>query len=406
MYKEVEVQTKKRSTLLRTIILTFSFAAVFTLGLGIGSGRINIGKNINLANNSANKDLPATLDTAGTQALYKALKTSFDGELDAQKLSDGMKKGLVAAAGDPYTEFFNDEEAKEFNDSLQGTFSGIGAELSRKDNVITIIAPIAGFPAEKAGLRPKDVIIKIDGENALDLSVTEAVTKIRGPEGTKVKLTIVRDKKQELEFEITRSKISIPSVEYSVTDGIGYLKITRFGDDTAELSTKAANEFKAKNVKGVIVDMRNNPGGLLESSVDVSSLWLEKGKLILEEKRGGEVVKSFKSNGSNILGGVPTVVLINEGSASASEITAGALRDNDVATLIGVKSFGKGSVQQLVELQAGGVLKVTIARWFTPSGKNIDKEGISPDQEVKRTEEDFKNELDPQKDAAIKFLNK
>jgi carboxyl-terminal processing protease len=226
-------------------------------------------------------------------------------------------------------------------------------------------------------------------------------------EGTKVKLKIIRDASKELDFEITRAQITIPSVESEILPGnIGYLKISRFSDDTASLSRDAANSFKKAGVKGVILDMRSNPGGLLDASVDVSSLWLPPGKTILEEKREGVVVKTFKAKGTAVLQGIPTVVLINEGSASASEITAGALKDNGAATLMGVKSFGKGSVQQLDKLPGGAILKVTIARWFTPSGKNIDKEGIEPDQKVERTDDDIKNNKDPQKDKAIEFLKK
>jgi carboxyl-terminal processing protease len=184
------------------------------------------------------------------------------------------------------------------------------------------------------------------------------------------------------------------------------LKVSRFGDDTTKLSREAARKFKDAKVRGVILDVRSDPGGLLEASVDLASLWLDKGDKVLDEKRGEVVVKSYSAKGNPLLNGIPTVVLINEGSASASEITAGALKDNEAATLIGVKTFGKGSVQSLVRLGDGGVLKVTIAKWFTPDGRNINKEGIEPDQEVKRTTEDFDANRDPQKDAAIEFLKK
>lgn len=408
MYKEVEESVNSRlpkSTLARTIIFTFSFATVFLLGLYIGNGKIPIGNSVNLSKNQSNAKLPSKLDFNSTQELYDALKKGYDGDIDQAKLMDGIKKGLVASTGDPYTEYFNDAEAKDFNSSLNGTFSGIGAELSKTKDSIEIIAPISGYPAEKAGLKPKDVIVKINDESALEFSVTEAVNKIRGPEGSKVKLKIVRGGTKELDFEITRTKITIPSVEYSVDENhIGYMKISRYGEDTAGLAKKAAQEFKDKGATKVILDVRSDPGGLLDAAVEVSSLWIDKGKTVLDEKRGGEVVKSYKASGNNILKGMPTVVLINEGSASASEITAGALKDNGVATLIGVKSFGKGSVQQLSELPSGGVLKVTIARWYTPAGKNINKEGIEPDQKVELTEENAKNKQDPQKDAAIEFL--
>lgn len=409
MYKTLPINKKDKNPSKSRRVLTFGLAglAFFVIGMFVGNGKIAIGNSMNLAKSSTNTQLPENLDLTSVQALYDALKRSYDGELKPEQLLDGIKKGMVEASGDKYTEYFNAKDAKDFSDSLNGTFSGIGAELSKENNAITVVAPISGSPADNAGMRPQDIIVGINEESAVDWSVNDAVEKIRGPEGTKVKLKVIRNKSQELNFEITRQKITVPSVEHSVTaDNIGYVKISRFGDDTAQLTKKAAEEFKTKNVKGVIVDLRGDPGGLLDAAVDVSSLWLDKGKLILQEKRGGEVVKSFDAKGGNILVGIPTVVLIDEGSASASEIMAGALKDNKAATLIGVKSYGKGSVQQLSELRAGGVLKVTVARWYTPAGKNIDKEGIQPDKKVERTEDDYKNKKDPQKDAAIEYLNK
>lgn len=374
---------------------------IFVIGINVGNGRIQFGAK------SVTKDLPADLDYTSVEQLYDALKRTYDGQLDAQKLMDGLKDGLAKATGDQYTEYLSSKEAKEFNDDLNGTFSGIGAELGKEENFLIVVSPIAGFPAEKAGLRPKDIITAIDNEPAYDLSVSEAVSKIRGPEGTKVKLKIVRNNSEELEFEIIRSKITIPSVTSEIIEGnIGYIKVSRFSDDTAGLGREAAEKFKRAGVVGVILDMRGNPGGLLDSAVDISGLWLPKGKTVLQEKRGGKVIRSFTAKGSAVLQGVPTVVLIDEGSASASEITAGALKDNNAATLIGQKTFGKGSVQQLESLSAGSILKVTIARWYTPGGKNIDKEGIEPDQKVERTDDDFATGRDPQKEAAINFLKK
>ena len=300
------------------------------------------------------------------------------------------------------------EEAKDFDSQLNGTFVGIGAELSKDEQGnIVIISPISGFPAEKAGLKPKDIIIEINDKPTSGISVSEAVKQIRGEENTTVKLKIVRDKAKELTFDITRAKITIPSVTSKMLDGnIGYIKIARYSEDTVELTTKAAQEFKNKNVKGVILDVRSDPGGLLDAAVKVNSLWLPQGKMILQEKRDTLIIKNYKAVGDPILLGIPTVVLINEGSASASEITAGALHDNKVATLIGVKSYGKGSVQQLEKFSDGSLLKVTIARWFTPAGININKEGVKPDIEVKLSDEDTKAGKDPQLQAAIDSLKK
>lgn len=395
---------KKKFNITSVILAIAAMFGIFSLGVGIGNGNISFGRD-SLFNSSVSKNLPANLDYSGVERLYDLLRKQFDGELSEEELLDGLKRGLVSASGDQYTEYLNPEEAKEFSDDMNGTFSGIGAELAKEEKSVIIVAPISGFPAEKAGLRPHDVIAEIDGESAYDISVTEAVNRIRGESGTKVKLKIIRDQSETLDFEITRATITIPSVEHEIKDGnIGYLKISRFSEDTAGLARKAAEEFKQKNVSGVVLDLRSNPGGLLDSAVELSSLWLPEGKTVLQEKRDGVVTRTFTSRGNAILSGVETVVLIDEGSASASEITAGALKDNGAATLIGMKSFGKGSVQSLERLPNGGVLKVTIARWFTPNGKNIDKEGIEPDKKVEFTAEDAKAKRDPQLDAALKEL--
>jgi len=385
---------------LRTLFKSLILAVVFTFGLSAGQGKINFWF---WQKTKIQQNLPKDLDYSSAEEVFDSLKDNFDGQLDQQKLLDGIKEGLAKSAGDPYTEYLNAEASKQFDEQLNGSFEGIGAELSKEENSIVVVAPIAGFPAEKAGLKPKDIIAEIDGKSAYDLTITEAVKRIRGPKGTVVKLTIVRGS-EALKIEVTRDQIVIPSVKSEILEGnVGYLRITRFGDDTARLSREVASDFKSKGVKGVILDVRGNPGGLLEASVDVASLWL-KDKLVLQEKRGETVVNTFKSRGNAILLGVPTVVLIDEGSASASEIVAGALKDNQVAKIIGVKSFGKGSVQQLHELRNGGVLKVTIARWYTPSGRNIDKEGIEPDQKVEISTDDAKAKRDPQKDAATQAL--
>lgn len=375
---------------------------VFVVGVGAGQGKINF-RRLPWQKRPVQQNLPKDLDYSSAEEVFDSLKESFDGQLDEQKLLDGVKEGLAKAAGDPYTEYLNAAASKEFGEQLNGSFEGIGAELSKEEGSVVIVAPIAGFPAEKAGLRPRDVIAEIDGKSAFDLTVSEAVKRIRGPKGTVVKLTIVRGS-EALKFEITRDQIVIPSVKSEILEGnIGYLRITRFGEDTARLSREAATKLKSAKVKGVILDVRGNPGGLLDASVDVSSLWL-KDRVVLQEKRGQTVVQTFKSRGTPILLDVPTVVLIDEGSASASEIVAGALKDHKVAKIVGTKSFGKGSVQSLHELGGGSVLKVTIARWYTPNGRNIDQEGIEPDQNVALTADDAKAKRDPQKDAAVNAL--
>jgi carboxyl-terminal processing protease len=400
---EITVKKSWTKQVLRSGVNVVILVAVFWVGISIGNGTISF-----TTPTKSNKSLPSTLDTSEAHNVYNLLRKNFDGDLDAQKLQDGMKSGLVKAAGDPYTEYFNAKDAKEFNEQLSGSFSGIGAQLGKddKDNII-VIAPIANYPAEKAGLRAKDVVTEVDGKSTAGLSIDETVGKIRGKKGTQVTLKVVRDSKEQKELTITREDIKIPSVEYKILpENIGYIQISQFWDDTYGLTSKAAKEFKKAGVKGVIVDLRSNPGGSLDAAVDISNIWLPNGKTILQEKRDGRVVQTYTSSGTPVLLDVPTIVLVNEGSASASEIVAGALRDNKAATLVGVKSYGKGSVQQIIPLGNGGELKVTVARWFRPNGQNIDKKGINPDTEIKMTDEDYAGGKDPQKDAAINQLNK
>jgi carboxyl-terminal processing protease len=263
------------------------------------------------------------------------------------------------------------------------------------------------LPAAKAGLKAKDIITEINGESTSGMSVDEAVSKIRGNAGTNVKLQIVRDRSQSLNFTITRQDINLPSVKTKTLDNkLCYIQITTFANDTTGLAQKAAQDCKANNGKGVILDLRDDPGGLLDAAVNVSSLWLPGGTKVLDEKQGSTVIDSNVALGGDVLHGLPTVVLINSGSASASEITAGALHDNKAAYLIGEKSYGKGVVQQLINFKDDSQLKVTIASWYRPNGQNINKKGITPDKTVKLTDSDIQAGNDTQLQAAQAYLNK
>ncbi len=399
---------RQRPSLMRCIanasLLVVFGLGLFGLGWAGGAGKITLpGRNLA----SQNEHLPKQLDYSTVDEVYTILRQNYDGKLELNALMDGLKNGLASATGDPYTEYFNEEQAEEFKSDLNGTFSGIGAELSKEDDLIIVVAPIQGYPAAKAGLQPRDIITKINDESTYGMTLTEAVQKIRGPAGSEVKLNIVREEVGEQEYTIVREDIVVPSVEYSMKDGkTGYIQLSRFADDTAALMTQAAQSLKSQGATSVILDLRNNPGGRLDASVSVASLWLESGKTVLEERRGGVTIKTYKATGNPVLAGMPTVVLVNEGSASASEIVAGALQDNEVATVMGTQSFGKGSVQGLEPISSGGVLKVTIARWFTPNGNNIDKEGIKPDQAITMTADDAKAGKDPQLDGALEYLKK
>ena len=356
--------------------------------------------------NPQNAGTPQSLDFSSVQEVYATMRQEFDGKLDAATLIDGAKKGLVQAAGDPHTVYFTDSEAKQFNDDLAGKFSGIGAEIGAKDGNLIVVTTLDDSPARKAGLLTNDIIAKVNDDETTGWSIDQAVSKIRGDKGTTVKLTVVRN--QELkEFSIVRDNIVNPSVKYEITaDNIGYLRISRFAEDTDSLAKKAAAEFVEKGVKGVILDIRGNGGGYLTASQTVAGLWLPTGKEVVQERIGDKVQETLTATGDAPLKGMKTIVLIDGGSASASEIVAGALSDHKAAQLVGAKTYGKGSVQQLVELPMGGQLKVTIAKWYTPNGKNIDKEGINPDVEVVPTDAEIAANNDTQKAKAIELLKK
>jgi len=386
----------------------FGFVLVLALmfggGLAVGRGDLHIqGLSVQ---KSVNSNLPGTLDYSSVNQVYNLLRNDYDGSLNTGKLLDGLKSGLVSAAGDPYTEYFDAADAKTLNDELAGSITGIGAELGTdSDNDIVIVSPLSGYPADKAGLKPKDVIAAIDGKSTQGISIDTAVSKIRGPAGTKVTLTIVRGGGNPFDVTITRQKITIPSVTYEVDGDIGYIKISQFTNDTVGLADKTAQSFKAQGVKGVVLDLRGNPGGYLSGAVDVSSLWLKQGQTVVSERRGSTIIDTEYASGDDPLQGLPTVVLIDGGSASAAEITAGALHDNGAATLVGQTSFGKGSVQQVEDLSGGAELKVTIAHWYTPDGKNINQQGITPDVVVSNpTDAQVQAGQDPQKDKAFQIV--
>lgn len=401
----VVVRRRRGPKIISTFVLVFGAIGIFALGFNLGNGQI---QSFIHPRSSVAGNLPARLNYASVQEVYKALKLNYDGKLTAQQLEDGMKHGLAASTKDPYTVYFTAKEAKAFNDQLNNSFSGIGAQLGQDaDGNLEVVSPIADQPAIKAGLIAKDIIVSINGQTTSGMSIDEAVSKIRGPKGTKVTLKVVRDKSQTLEFTIVRDNITLPSVTTKILDNnIGYVHVTTFANDTTSLMNKAAEEFKSKNVKGIIVDLRGNPGGLLDAAVNVSSLWLPQGKLILQEKRGTEVVQSYSALGGNVLKGTPTVILIDSGSASASEITTGALKDNGAAYVIGETSYGKGVVQQLINFNDGSQLKVTVASWYRPNGQSINHKGVTPDKVVKISKEDAKAGNDTQLQAAQAYLNK
>lgn len=340
-----------------------------------------------------------TIDLSSVQKTYQELVANYDGKLDTQKLIYGANRGLVEAAGDPHTAYMDPDETKEFDKSLSGQIGGgIGAEIGLRNNKPTIIKPLENSPAQKAGIKAGEVIVKVNDEASSDWSVEKVVSKIRGEVGTSVKLTLLSGG-QTREVSVVRQNIVSPAVESEIDGEIGILKVNRFGDDTVSLARKYASEFVEKGVKKVILDLRNNPGGTVGAAQGLLGIWLDN-QIAMTERRGSEIVKTLRTTGTPILGNMKTVVLINGNSASASEITAGALREYGKATLVGQKSYGKGSVQIVLGLPGGSQMKVTEARWYTPKGKNIDKTGIEPDVKVDLSSDDVNNNVDPQMDKA------
>lgn len=340
-----------------------------------------------------------TIDLSSVQKTYQELIANYDGKLDTQKLIYGANRGLVEAAGDPHTAYMDPDETKEFDKSLSGQIGGgIGAEIGLRNNKPTIIKPLENSPAQKAGIKAGEAIVKVNDEASSDWSVEKVVSKIRGEVGTSVKLTLLSGN-QTREVSVVRQNIVSPAVESEIDGEIGILKVNRFGDDTVSLARKYASEFVEKGVKKVILDLRNNPGGTVGAAQGLLGIWLDN-QIAMTERRGSEIVKTLRTTGTPILGNMKTVVLINGNSASASEITAGALREYGKATLVGQKSYGKGSVQIVLGLPGGSQMKVTEARWYTPKGKNIDKTGIEPDVKVDLSSDDVNNNVDPQMDKA------
>lgn len=335
------------------------------------------------------------LNTEIMNEVYRELVANYDGDLDVDKLSDGAARGMTKAVGDDYTSFMDKKEAAEFNKDLNGEISGIGAEIGMRGLQPTVLRVIDDSPAKKAGLKAGDVFVAVNGTSVAGETAGDVADKVTGEAGTTVKLT-VRRSGESLDFSITRAQINDPSVRWSVSDNVGILTISRFDENTGSLARKAASEFTNKGVKGVIVDLRNNGGGYLTAAQEVASLWLDDGKMVVTEKSRGKVTDTIKASGSPTLKGKKTIVLVNGNSASASEIVAGALKDYQVATLVGEKTFGKGTVQKVINLSDGRILKVTVARWYTPHDRNITKEGIQPNQTVKMSSDDTNAGRDPQ----------
>jgi len=340
--------------------------------------------------------------------LWDLLKQKYyEQPVKDKQLFYGAMSGLASSLGDPYTTYFEPKNAQSFQEALSGKFEGIGAQIDIKDDQLVVVAPLPDSPAEKAGLLAGDAIVKIDGQDTSGMSVDQAVSMIRGAKGTVVKLNIYRPatKKAPFDVTITRDEIHIKSVTWKMLPGnIAYIDVTNFNGDTEGLFSSAADEIRAKDPKGLILDLRNNPGGYLDTAQSMAGEWVGDG-IVVKERRQGQIFETLKGTGRNRLHGIPTVVLVNQGSASASEIVAGALQDTKAATIVGMKTFGKGSVQDYMTFKDGSGVKITIAEWLTPNERTINKTGLDPDVTVDRTAEDYDAKRDPQLDRAVGILN-
>lgn len=306
------------------------------------------------------------------------LESKFIGDINDENLFYGAVRGMVAAVDDPYTVFSDPTATRQFEETIEGSFSGVGIEIGVRQGLVTVIAPLQGSPAQEAGIREADIIVAVDNQPITTESTLDSVVQsIRGPRGSNVVITVIhKDERDTSAITVRRDTIEVESVKLTIEEGIAHVAITSFNSDTASRFATAAREIQQAKVRAILLDVRSNPGGFLQSAVDIGSHFLEPGTVIVSEK--GRETTEYRAKGNAILAGVPVVVLVNEGSASASEILAGALHDRAGAPLVGHKTFGKGSVQEFIKLKDGSSLRVTVARWFTPNDHNIDENGIEP----------------------------
>ena len=396
------------------VLLVFAF---FALGIYIG---FHNGPFIDKITTISNKDVPANI-TADFGPFWKVWNTINEKFPNSSKIVDqervyGAISGLVSSLNDPYSVFFKPDDAKMFEDDIAGSFSGIGMEVGIKDKVLTVIAPLKNTPSYDAGIKSGDKILKIDKTVTSDLSIEEAVRIIRGDKGTTVALTIFRDgEKEPREIKVVRNIINVPTLDTELRkDGIFVIKLYSFSADSANLFRKAMKKFYESGSDKMLLDLRGNPGGYLDAAVDMASWFLPSGKIIVSEDYGNNTTqKNYRSAGYNIFTDkLKFVILIDSGSASASEILAGAMQDYGKAKLVGIQSYGKGCVQEVVNITPDTILKVTVANWLTPNGSSITEKGLTPDYKVEFTSKNINTdssteaEQDPQMDKAVELLLK
>lgn len=392
------------------LVLSGAFAIGYYAGTGNHS---QIDKVTTLENKEAGKS--DRVDFSSFWTAWNILNDKFVSTKSAtttdQERVYGAIKGLAQSLGDPYTEFFPPVEAKSFQDQISGNFEGVGMEVGMRDNVVTVISPLKGTPAEQAGIKAGDKILQINGTSTQNMTIDEAIGFIRGPQGSKVNLTLYREGvKTPIIVSVTRDVIDVPTVEsQNLKDkGVFVISIYDFSANSPALFRNALKTFASSGQNKLIIDLRGNPGGYLEAAVDMASWFLPEGKTVVsEDSEGKGENQTYRSKGYDIFNHdiLKTVVLIDGGSASASEILAGALAEHGIAKLVGTNTFGKGSVQELIPVTSNTSLKVTVARWLTPLGNSISNGGLKPHYEVKVTQEDIDADRDPQLDKAIEVLN-
>ncbi len=391
---------------LAAVFVVSSFLWGYHLGAGkAASSTASASGSVEILNAGADRS-GGTVDFKQFWDLWNVIKLRYAKQpVDQKAMFYGALRGMVASLGDPHSIFFDPKESKDFTKELSGEFEGIGAEIGDKKGVLVIVAPLPGSPSEKAGLKAGDRILAIGGIDASGMSLDEAVNHIRGAKGTAVKIDVLRGASSTPKtFTVVRDTITVQSVKVSYVKTargrpVAVIAVTSFNSDTSDRFLDAVGEVRAKGVDGVMLDLRNNPGGFLEAAVSMMGEWAP-GEVVVSEKFSDGTVQEHRASGRGRLKDMKTLVLVNGGSASAAEILSGALQDLGKGKLLGTQTFGKGSVQDLIDLKDGSTVKLTIAKWLTPKGNNIDIDGITPDYAVDRTADDFDEDRDPQMDAA------
>jgi len=390
-------------------LATFFIVGFFFFGIYVGQGKVpEIEKVFALSN----KD-PQVSTTADFAPFWKVWNTINEKYPNAKNVSDqdrvyGAIKGLTNSLNDPYSTFFSPDETKMFESDISGEFTGVGMEVGIKDKILTVIAPLKGTPAYNAGIKSGDKILKIDKTVTSDLNIEQAIKLIRGEKGTEVVLTIYRDgAKKPLEIKVIRDVINTPTIEAELNkDGIFVVSLYSFSANSASLFRDAMKKFVDSGSDKLLLDLRGNPGGYLEAAIDMASWFLPSGKTVIIEDYGNNIKqKIYRSHGYDVFNDkLKFVILMDSGSASASEILAGAMQDHKIAKLVGTKSYGKGSVQEVIDVTPDTIFKITVAKWLTPLGRSISEKGLDPDYKIEITEKDVETKNDPQMAKAIELL--